>query len=38
MKTITINGVEVKIGDKVRYVNDKDLYIDVEGVIKPRTE
>lgn len=35
MKTITINGVVVKIGDKVRYVNDKDLYIDVEGVIKP---
>jgi hypothetical protein len=35
MKTITINGIEVKIGDKVRYVNNKDLYIDVEGVIKP---
>ena len=35
MKTITINGVEVKIGDKVRYMNDRDLYIDVEGVIKP---
>jgi hypothetical protein len=35
MKTITINGIEVKIGDKVRYVNDRDLYIDVEGVIKP---
>lgn len=35
MKTITINGIKVKIGDKVRYVNDKDLYKDVEGVIKP---
>jgi hypothetical protein len=35
MKTITINGIEVKIGDKVRYVNDKDLYKDVDGVIKP---
>lgn len=35
MKTITINGVEVKIGDKVRYMNDRDLYIGVDGVIKP---
>ena len=35
MKTITINGVEVKIGSRVRFVNDKDLYTGVEGVIKP---
>lgn len=35
MKSITINGVEVKIGSRVRFVNDKDLYIGVEGVIKP---
>lgn len=35
MKTITINGVVVKIGSRVRFVNDKDLYTGVEGVIKP---
>lgn len=35
MKTIILKGVEIKIGSKVRFVNDKDLYVGIKGVIKP---
>lgn len=35
MKTITINGVVVKIGSRVRFVNDKNLYVGVGGINKP---
>lgn len=35
MKTILLNGIEIKIGSQVRFVNDKDLYTKVDGVNKP---
>ena len=35
MKTILLKGVEIKIGSRVRFVNDKGLYTEVDGVIKP---
>lgn len=35
MKTVILKGQEIKIGSQVRFVNDKDLYTGVEGVIKP---
>jgi hypothetical protein len=35
MKTVLLKGVEIKIGSRVRYVNDTDLYVTVKGVIKP---
>lgn len=35
MKTIILKGVEIKKGSKVRFINDKDLYTGIEGIIKP---
>ena len=35
MKTVLLKGVEIKIGSRVRYINDTDLYVTVKGVIKP---
>jgi hypothetical protein len=35
MKTVILKGVEIKIGSRVRFVNDTNLYTTVEGVIKP---
>jgi hypothetical protein len=36
MKTIILKGQEIKIGSKVRFVNDKDLYSITPSVIKPK--
>jgi len=35
MKTLILKGQEIKIGSQVRFVNDKELYTGIEGVIKP---
>lgn len=35
MKTVILKGQEIKIGSQVRFVNDKDLYVDVKDVNKP---
>lgn len=35
MKTIILKGVEIKIGSKVRFVNDTKLYTGIEGITKP---
>lgn len=35
MKTVILKGQEIKIGSQVRFVNDTNLYVGVEGVIKP---
>lgn len=35
MKSVTLKGVVVKIGDKVRFVDDRNLYSDVDGITKP---
>ncbi|MCE2712087.1 MAG: hypothetical protein LW688_06050 [Cryomorphaceae bacterium] len=35
MKTIILQGQEIKIGSLVRFVNDSKLYTGVKGVIKP---
>lgn len=40
MKSIMLNGVQVKIGDQVRYINDFDLYTGgfqgFDSIIKPK--
>ena len=35
MKTVILKGQEIKIGSQVRFVNDRDLYPGLDGVIKP---
>lgn len=35
MKTIILKGVEIKIGSQVRFVNNKDLYKGIAGIVKP---
>jgi len=35
MKSITLNGIEVKIGSIVRFVDDTNLYIDDFDIKKP---
>ena len=35
MKTIILQGQEIRIGSSVRFVNDSNLYTRIEGVIKP---
>lgn len=36
VKRVTINGVEIKIGDKVRFINDVNLYVHFQNVYRPR--
>ena len=35
MKTVILRGVEIKIGSRVRYINDKNLYVGINGITKP---
>lgn len=35
MKKIILKGVEVTVGSRVRYINDKDLYVGINGITKP---
>lgn len=35
MKSVILKGQEVTIGTKIRFIDDRDLYVGVENVIKP---
>lgn len=35
MKTVILKGQEIKIGSQVRFIDEKNLYSDVENVVKP---
>lgn len=35
MKSVILKGQEIKIGSKVRFVDNKNLYSGIKGVIKP---
>jgi hypothetical protein len=35
MKTIILKGQEIKVGSQVRFIDDRHLYDDCEGIVKP---
>lgn len=35
MKTVILKGQEITIGSEVRFINDKDMYSDIQSINKP---
>ncbi len=35
MKTIILKGQEIKVGSQVRFIDDRHLYDDCKGIVKP---
>jgi hypothetical protein len=35
MKTIILKGQEIKVGSQVRFIDDRHLYDECEGIVKP---
>lgn len=35
MKSVILKGQKIEVGSKVKFINDIDLYVGVDGVIKP---
>lgn len=35
MKSVILKGQKIEIGSKVRFINDKELYVGLEGVTRP---